>query len=82
MVISKLDKQEKEVTTVIGADNFSDGFREMRDSLLVLKQNEGKFIELFKKVDFEGFKESFLEELKTEFAYFNQKSNVDIYPSL
>ena len=82
MVISKLDKQEKEVTTVIGTDNFSDGFKEMRDSLLELKQNEGKFLELFKKVDFKGFKESFLEELKTKIADFNQKSNIDIYPSL
>lgn len=82
MVISKLDKKEKEVTTVIGTDNFSDGFKEMRDSLLELKQNEGKFLELFKKVDFKGFKESFLEELKTKIADFNQKSNIDIYPSL
>ena len=82
MVISKLDKQEKEVTTVIGTDNFSDGFKEMRESLLELKQNEGKFLELFKKVDFKGFKESFLEELKTKIADFNQKSNIDIYPSL
>jgi hypothetical protein len=82
MVISKLDKQEKEIITLIGADNFSDGFREMRDSLLELKQDEGKFLELFKKVDFKGFKESFLEELKTKIADFNQKSNIDIYPSL
>lgn len=82
MVISKLDKQEKEVVTVIGTDNFSDSFKEMRDSLLELKQNEGKFLELFKKVDFKGFKESFLEELKTKIADFNQKSNIDIYPSL
>lgn len=82
MVISKLDKKEKEVLTVIGTDNFSDGFKEMRDSLLELKQNEGKFLELFKKVDFKGFKESFLEELKTKIADFNQKSNIDIYPSL
>lgn len=82
MVISKLDKKEKEVTTVIGTDNFSDGFKEMRESLLELKQNEGKFLELFKKVDFKGFKESFLEELKTKIADFNQKSNIDIYPSL
>lgn len=82
MVISKLDKQEKEVVTVIGTDNFSDGFKEMRDSLLELKQDEGKFLNLFKKVDFKGFKESFLEELKTKIADFNQKSNIDIYPSL
>lgn len=82
MVISKLDKKEKEVNTVIGTDNFSDSFKEMRDSLLELKQNEGKFLELFKKVDFKGFKESFLEELKTKIADFNQKSNIDIYPSL
>lgn len=82
MVISKLDKKEKEVTTVIGTDNFFDGFKEMRDSLLELKQDEGKFLELFKKVDFKGFKESFLEELKTKIADFNQKSNIDIYPSL
>lgn len=82
MVISKLDKKEKEVTTVIGTDNFSDGFKEMRDSLLDLKQNEEKFLELFKKVDFKGFKESFLEELKTKIADFNKKSNIDIYPSL
>lgn len=82
MVISKLDKKEKEVLTVIGTDNFSDGFKEMRDSLLELKQNEGKFLELFKKVDFKGFKESFLGELKTKIADFNQKSNIDIYPSL
>lgn len=82
MVISKLDKKEKEVLTVIGTDNFSDSFKEMRDSLLELKQNEGKFLELFKKVGFKGFKESFLEELKTKIADFNQKSNIDIYPSL
>ena len=82
MVISKLDKKDKEVLTVIGTDNFSDGFKEMRDSLLELKQNEGKFLELFKKVDFKDFKESFLEELKTKIADFNQKSNIDIYPSL
>ena len=82
MVISKLNKKEKEVLTVIGTDNFSDGFKEMRDSLLELKQNEEKFLELFKKVDFKGFKESFLEELKTKIDDFNQKSNIDIYPSL
>lgn len=82
MVISKLDKKEKEVLTVIGTDNFSDGFREMRDSLLEIKQDKEKFLELFKKVDFKGFKESFLEELKTKIADFNQKSNIDIYPSL
>ena len=33
-------------------------------------------------MDFKGFKESFLEELKTKIADFNQKSNIDIYPSL
>lgn len=42
MVISKLDKKEKEVLTVIGTDNFSDGFREMRDSLLEIKQENNK----------------------------------------
>lgn len=82
MVISKLDKQEKEVTTVIGTDNFSDGFKEMRDSFLEIEQNENKFLELLEGIDFDGIKESFLEELKTKIADFNQKSNIDIYPSL
>jgi hypothetical protein len=82
MVISKLDKKDKEVLTVIGTDNFSDGFKEMRDSLLELKQNEEKFLELLEGIDFDGIKESFLEELKTKIADFNQKSNIDIYPSL
>lgn len=53
MVISKLDKKDKEVLTVIGTDNFSDGFREMRDSLLEIKQNKDKFLQLLEEVHFE-----------------------------
>ena len=64
MVISKLDKKDKEVLTVIGADNFSDGFREMRDSLLEIKQNKDKFLQLLEEVHFENFRKSFLDELE------------------
>lgn len=64
MVISKLDKKDKEVLTVIGADNFSDGFREMRDSLLELKQNKDKFLQLLEEVHFENYRKSFLNELE------------------
>lgn len=64
MVISKLDKKDKEVLTVIGADNFSDGFREMRDSLLELKQNKDKFLQLLEEVHFENYRKSFLDELE------------------
>lgn len=64
MVISKLDKKEKEVLTVIGTDNFSDGFREMRDSLLEIKQNKDKFLQLLEEVHFENYRKSFLNELE------------------
>ena len=64
MVISKLDKKDKEVLTVIGADNFSDGFREMRDSLLEIKQNKDKFLQLLEEVHFENYRKSFLNELE------------------
>lgn len=64
MVISKLDKKDKEVLTVIGTDNFSDGFREMRDSLLEIKQNKDKFLQLLEEVDFDNFRKSFLDELE------------------
>lgn len=64
MVISKLDKKDKEVLTVIGTDNFSDGFREMRDSLLELKQNKDKFLQLLEEVHFENYRKSFLNELE------------------
>mgnify|MGYP000979252612 FL=1 len=37
MVISKLDKKDKEVVTVIGADTFTDSFREIRDSFLEIE---------------------------------------------
>lgn len=64
MVISKLDKKEKEVLTVIGTDNFSDGFREMRDSLLELKQNKDKFLQLLEEVNFNNYRKSFLNNLE------------------
>lgn len=64
MVISKLDKKDKEVLTVIGTDNFSDGFREMRDSLLEIKQNKDKFLKLLEEVHFENYRKSFLDELE------------------
>ena len=64
MVISKLDKKDKEVLTVIGTDNFSDGFREMRDSLLELKQNKDKFLQLLEEVHFDNYRKSFLDELE------------------
>ena len=64
MVISKLDKKDKEVLTVIGTDNFSDGFREMRDSLLEIKQNKDKFLQLLEEVDFDNYRKSFLNELE------------------
>lgn len=78
MVISKLDKKDKEVLTVIGADNFSDGFREMRDSLLEIKQNKDKFLQLLEEVHFENFRKSFLDELEesTE-EFFNKKLKED-----
>lgn len=64
MVISKLDKKDKEVLTVIGTDNFSDGFREMRDSLMEIKQNKDKFLKLLEEVHFENYRNSFLDELE------------------
>ena len=74
MVISKLDKKDKEVLTVIGTDNFSDGFREMRDSLLEIKQNKDKFLQLLEGVHFENFRKSFLDELeKSSEEFFNKK---------
>ena len=74
MVISKLNKKEKEVLTVIGADNFSDGFREMRDSLLEIKQNKDKFLQLLEEVDFDNFRKSFLDKLeKSSEEFFNNK---------
>ena len=76
MVISKLDKKDKEVLTVIGADNFSDGFREMRDSLLEIKQNKDKFLQLLEEVDFDNFRKSFLDKLeKSSEKFFNKKLN-------
>lgn len=74
MVISKLNKKDKEVLTVIGSDNFSDGFREMRDSLMEIKQDEGKFLELLDGVNFENFRKSFLDELEeSSEEFFNKK---------
>lgn len=76
MVISKLDKKDKEVLTVIGADNFSDSFREMRDSLLEIKQNKDKFLQLLEEVDFDNFRKSFLDELEeSSEEFFNKKLN-------
>ena len=46
MVISKLDKKEKEVITIVGTDTFTDSFREIRDSFLEIEQNEEKFFDL------------------------------------
>ena len=74
MVISKLDKKEKEVLTVIGTDNFSDGFREMRDSLLEIKQNKDKFLQLLEEVNFENYRKSFLDKLeKSSEEFFKNK---------
>ena len=76
MVISKLDKKDKEVLTVIGTDNFSDGFREMRDSLLEIKQNKDKFLQLLEEVHFENYRKSFLDKLeKSSEEFFNKKLN-------
>lgn len=76
MVISKLDKKEKEVLTVIGTDNFSDGFREMRDSLLEIKQNKDRFLQLLEEVDFDNYRKSFLDELEeSSEEFFNKKLN-------
>lgn len=47
MVISKLDKKEKEVITIVGTDTFTDSFREIIDSFLEIEQNEEKFFDLF-----------------------------------
>lgn len=82
MVISKLDKKEKEVITVIGTDTFTDSFREIRDSFLKIEQNENKFLELFEGIDFDGIKESFLLELKEDSDGINDGMNGDIYPTL
>ena len=78
MVISKLDKKDKEVLTVIGTDNFSDGFREMRGSLLELKQNKDKFLQLLEEVHFENYRKSFIDKLEesTE-EFFNKKLKED-----
>ena len=76
MVISKLDKKDKEVLTVIGTDNFSDGFREMRDSLLEIKQNKDRFLQLLEEVDFDNYRKSFLDELEeSSEEFFNKKLN-------
>ena len=76
MVISKLDKKDKEVLTVIGTDNFSDGFREMRDSLLEIKQNKEKFLKLLEEVHFDNYRKSFLDELEeSSEEFFNKKLN-------
>lgn len=82
MVISKLDKKEKEIITVIGTDTFTDSFREIRDSFLEIEQNENKFLELFEGIDFDGIKESFLLELKEDSDGINDGMNGDIYPTL
>ena len=78
MVISKLDKKEKEVLTVIGTDNFSDGFREMRDSLLEIKQDKEKFLKLLEEVHFDNYRKSFIDKLEesTE-EFFNKKLKED-----
>lgn len=76
MVISKLDKKDKEVLTVIGTDNFSDGFREMRDSLLEIKQNKDRFLQLLEEVDFDNYRKSFLDKLEeSSEEFFNKKLN-------
>ena len=76
MVISKLDKKDKEVLTVIGTDNFSDGFREMRDSLLEIKQNKDRFLQLLEEVDFDNYRKSFLDELEeSSEEFFDKKLN-------
>ena len=82
MVISKLDKKEKEVITVIGTDTFTDSFREIRDSFLEIEQNENKLLELLEGIDFDGIKESFLLELKEDSDGINNGVNGDIYPTL
>jgi len=82
MVISKLDKKDKEVVTVIGADTFTDSFREIRDSFLEIEQNEDKFLELLEEVDFDGIKKNFLLELKEDSDGINDGMNGDIYPTL
>ena len=82
MVISKLDKKDKEVVTVIGTDTFTDSFREIRDSFLEIEQNENKFFELLKGIDFDGIKESFLIRIKEDSNDINNGLNGDIYATL
>ena len=81
MVISKLDKKDKEVVTVIGTDTFTDSFREIRDSFLEIEQNENKFLELLEGIDFDSIKKSFLIELKEDSDGINDGMNGDIYPT-
>lgn len=82
MVISKLDKKEKEVLTVIGTDTFTDSFREIRDSFLKIEQNEENFLKLLEGIDFDDIKKSFLLRIKEDSDDINNGVNRDIYATL
>lgn len=82
MVISKLDKKDKEVITVIGADTFTDSFREIRDSFLEIEQNEENFLKLLEGIDFDDIKKSFLLRIKEDSDDINNGVNRDIYATL
>ncbi len=82
MVISKLDKKEKEVITIVGTDTFTDSFREIRDSFLEIEQNEEKFFDLLEGIDFYDIKKSFLLRIKEDSDDINDGINGDIYPTI
>lgn len=82
MVISKLDKKEKEVITVVGTDTFTDSFREIRDSFLEIEQNEENFLKLLEEIDFDDIKKSFLLDIKEDSDDINNGVNGDIYATL
>ena len=81
MVISKLDKKEKEVITIVGTDTFTDSFREIIDSFLEIEQNEEKFFDLLEGIDFYDIKKSFLLRIKEDSDDINDGINGDIYPT-
>lgn len=82
MVISKLDKKEKEIITVVGTDTFTDSFREIRDSFLEIEQNEENFLKLLEEIDFDDIKKSFLLRIKEDSDDINNGINRDIYATL
>lgn len=77
MVLNAQQKvKEKVLEKIIAQDQFSDGFREMRDSLLEIKQNKDRFLQLLEEVDFDNYRKSFLDELEeSSEEFFNKKLN-------